>query len=200
MPVNIAINNDTCHLLSVVCPKNSSTKDLPKKTSIMSVPVRKVFSFSFPSFEKGHCWSLCTAMLLNRFLLPYLSCSVRQRRKVGAIICVYMSDKATGAPISMCIPEYHPRTDDELGGSHRGRLCAPPHALWQTRGALFDKSLLVFEELLPFCASVALVGSKHLSFVYWGTCGTKDYVSFQIIKYTLTPGSIPVNVTEYSPI
>lgn len=161
MPVNIAINNDTCHLFSsVVCPKNSSTKDLAKKTSKMSVPVRKVFSFSFPSLEKG------TAMLLNQFLLPYLSCSVRQRRKVGAIICVYMSDKATGASISMCIPEYHPRTDDELGRNHRGHLCASPHVLCQTRGALFDKSLLVFEESLPFCASVELVGSKHLSFVY----------------------------------
>lgn len=129
MPVAIAINtNDTCHLLSVVCPVKSSTKGPPKKTSKKSVPARKAFSFNFPSF-KGHCSALCPATLFNRFVLPNLSCSVRRRRKVGWIICVCMSDKAIGAPISMCIPEYHPRTGDELGSNHRERLCARPHAL-----------------------------------------------------------------------
>lgn len=46
-------------------------------------------------------------------------------------------------------------------------VCVHVHILSdEQRGTLFDKSLLVFEEILPFCASVALVRSKHLSFVY----------------------------------
>lgn len=54
-------------------------------------------------------------------------------------------------------------------------VCARVHILSdKQRGTLFDKSQLVSEELLPFRASVALVCSSHLSFVYRGSCGTKD--------------------------
>lgn len=167
MPVNIAINNNTYHLLSLVSSKNSSTKDPPMKTSKKSVPVRKVFSFHFPSFEKGHCWAQCSAMLFSQCVLPSLSCSVRQRKEGRWLVvnlelpfqCVFLSIIRALMMSLAVITE---------------GVCVRVHILSdKQRGTLFDKSQLVSEEFLPFCASVALVRSSHLSFVYRGSCGTK---------------------------
>lgn len=52
--------------------------------------------------------------------------------------------------------------------------CAPTHIVppRQTVSSLFivPNSLLVVEEALPFCTTVALISSKHLCFVHRRTC------------------------------
>lgn len=57
--------------------------------------------------------------------------------------------------------------DDEVTRTHT-------HAVpFRTNSPLFSVpgGLLVVEEALPFCTSIALVSGKHFGFVHRGTCG-----------------------------
>lgn len=44
--------------------------------------------------------------------------------------------------------------------------CSHSHSPFQTNNSLSQNSLLVVQEALPFCTSVALISSKHLCFVH----------------------------------
>lgn len=135
----------------------------------------KVLSLLLP-----HCQSVVfgSTVCCSCFTYWSLACPVVWGEQWGSkvfcrnqYICSWTRPLALLFQVYSWVKSLHSSGNDcEYVSNHRNGLRSHSHSPLQTNSSLSLNSPLVVQETLPFCASVALISSKHLCLVYWRTC------------------------------